>query len=77
MSDNEFLIEMDKKLDEEVKEYHESKSVEELADILEVVEKISRLRGTSFEQLRKIKEDKINKREAFEKNLFLIDTNEN
>ena len=32
LSDEKFLIELEKKLDEELIEYHESKSVEELTD---------------------------------------------
>lgn len=34
---NEFKEYLEKKLDEEVAEFHESKSIEELADILEVL----------------------------------------
>ena len=48
LSDEEFLIELDKKLGEELKEYYESKSVDELADIVEVIQRIATLRGTSL-----------------------------
>ncbi len=74
LSDEEFLVELDKKLGEELQEYKESKSVEELADIIEVIEKIAKLRGISKEELEKIRINKVEKRGAFEKNLFLIDT---
>lgn len=37
LTDEEFKIYLEKKLDEEVAEFHESKSIEELADILEVL----------------------------------------
>ena len=73
LSDEEFLVELDKKLDEEIKEYHESKSVEELADIVEVIQKISKLRGTKLEDFEKIRLEKVKKRGGFDKNLFLID----
>ena len=76
LSDTEFLVELDKKLDEELKEYQESKLVEELADIMEVIERIAKLRGTTIENLEKIKSKKAEKRGRFEKNLFLIESNE-
>ena len=77
LSDIEVLEKMEKKLDEEVTEYHQSKSVEEIADILEVLERIAELRGTSVKELIRIKEEKAQKRGKFEKNLFLVDTDEN
>ena len=72
LSDEEFLVELDKKLDEELKEYDESKSVEELADIVEVIQKIVKLRGVDLSDFEKIRLEKVRKRGAFEKNLFLI-----
>ena len=72
LSDGDFLKELEKKLVEELDEYQESKSVEELADILEVIYRISSLRGTTQEQLDKIRMNKATDRGAFENNLFLI-----
>ena len=74
LSNEEFLSKLEEKLSEELKEYQESKSVEELADILEVIYRISQIRGTSPESLEKIRQEKIQKRGAFEQNVFLIDT---
>ena len=74
LSDDEFLIEMEKKLDEEVAEYHHSKSIEEIVDIIEVLEKIAELKGKSIEDLISIKDEKNQNRGKFEKNLFLVDT---
>ena len=76
LSDEEFLVELDKKLDEELKEYCESKSVEELADIVEVIQKIANLRGSSLKEFEKIQQEKAEKRGKFEKNLFLIKSDE-
>ncbi len=76
LTDEEFLVELDKKLDEELKEYHESKSVEELADIVEVIQKIANLRGSSLKEFEKIQHEKAEKRGKFEKNLFLIESDE-
>ena len=77
MSDEKFLVEMEKKLSEEVAEYQNDKNPEELADILEVIYRIAELRGISKEQLEKIRLDKVEKRGSFEKNLFLVDTDKN
>lgn len=73
LSDEKFLIELEKKLVEELTEYQESKDVEELADILEVIHRISELKGVNLD---KIRQEKIEKRGGFEKNLFLIDTSD-
>jgi len=74
LSDDEFLSELEKKLGEEFQEYQKSKSVEELADILEVISRISELKGMSKEQLEELRLKKINERGQFKENLFLIDT---
>ena len=75
LSDSEFLIEMEKKLNEEVAEYLESKTGEELADILEVVYRIAELRGIDNEELEKIRKIKSNERGKFSKNLFIDEIN--
>ncbi|MBT4327296.1 MAG: nucleoside triphosphate pyrophosphohydrolase [Thaumarchaeota archaeon] len=71
LDDSEFLVQLEKKLVEELAEYQESKNVEELADVLEVVYRISNLKGFDLDKARL---EKIEKRGKFEKNLFLIDT---
>jgi len=55
LSDEEFLVEIEKKLSEEVKEYQSNHDVTELADILEVIYRISVLKGTSKEELEKLR----------------------
>jgi len=74
LSDVDFLKELEKKLVEELDEYQESNNIEELADILEVIYRISSLKGISSEQLDKIRKEKSTKRGAFDNNLFLIST---
>jgi predicted house-cleaning noncanonical NTP pyrophosphatase (MazG superfamily) len=74
LSDEKFLVEIEKKLSEEVTEYQNDKNPEELADILEVIYRIAKLRGISKEELEQIRLDKVEKRGAFEENLFLVDT---
>ena len=74
LDDESFLAELEKKLIEEVNEYAESKDVEELADLLEVIYRISELRGVNSDELDKIRKDKAEKRGKFDSNLFLIDS---
>lgn len=74
LSDKEFLIEIEKKLKEEVDEYLSSKSVTELVDIIEVVYRIAKLRKVSKDELEKIRLQKRNRRGGFNKNLFLVET---
>ena len=74
LSDDEFLPELEKKLREEVEEYLESKSVEELADAIEVIYRIAELKGISNEKLEMLREEKASKRGKFSDNLFLVDT---
>ncbi len=74
LSDEEFLVEIEKKLSEEVAEYQSDKNPEELADIVEVIYRIAEMRGVSKEELEKIRIKKVEERGSFENNLFLIDT---
>jgi predicted house-cleaning noncanonical NTP pyrophosphatase (MazG superfamily) len=74
LDDKSFLPELEKKLIEEVNEYDDSKDVEELADLLEVIYRISELRGVNSDKLDKIRKDKTEKRGKFDSNLFLIDS---
>ena len=76
LSDEKFLVEIEKKLSEEVAEYQNDKNPEELADILEVIYAIAQLKGISKEELEKIRIKKLQDRGGFEKNLFLTDTSE-
>ena len=76
LSDEKFLVEIEKKLSEEVTEYQNDKNPEELADILEVVYRIAQLQGISKEELEKIRIKKLQDSGGFDKNLFLIDSSE-
>ena len=71
LSDEEYLIELNKKLLEEVNEYLESGEVEELADIKEVFLAILEVKQISNENLEEIRINKVKKRGAFKKRLFL------
>ena len=77
LDDASFLAEIEKKLIEEVNEYSESKDIEELADLLEVIYRISELRGVNSDELDEIRKEKAEKRGKFDDNLFLIDAEKN
>ncbi len=70
LSDEDYLKELDKKLNEEVAEYQLDKSIEEMADILEVLYAICEARGHSVEQLMQVKEEKRQKRGGFADKIY-------
>ena len=53
LSDEKYLEMIEKKLDEELAEYHKDKNLEELADLLEVIFAATKARGYSIEELEK------------------------
>jgi len=77
LSDDVFLTEIEKKLTEEVAEYQNDKNPEELADIIEVIYKIAKLKGISKDELEKMRVRKIRERGGFESNLYLIGIDKN
>lgn len=72
LSDSSFLPELENKLEEELKEYLQSKELEELADLLEVIYRIAELRSSSKAELEAIRQQKKHERGGFEKNLLLL-----
>lgn len=71
LDDNEYRQELNKKLQEEVKEYLEDNNVEELADIVEVIYGILNSMNVSIKEFEKIRINKQEKRGAFEKKIYL------
>ena len=76
LSDEEYPIYLEAKLNEEVGEYHRDKTAEELADILEVVYALAANMGVSRDELMEIYQKKHDDRGGFEKKLFLISAEE-
>ena len=71
LSDEAYLLKLDAKLDEELAEYHADQNIEELADLLEVILACAAARGSSAEELERIRAEKAEKRGGFEKKLLL------
>lgn len=69
----EYLAALDEKLFEELAEYRESKALEELADLLEVMEATVKARGYTWQQLLELKEAKKAARGGFEDQLLLLE----
>ena len=75
--DNDTYIEyLDQKLNEELAEYQQDKSIEELADLLEIIYAVVAARGYSVEELERLRLEKAEKRGAFEKKLLLKSVSE-
>lgn len=71
LDDEEYLRELNIKLQEEVKEYLEDNNVEELADIVEVIYGILNVKVVLPEDFEKIRRGKFEKRGGFDKKIFL------
>lgn len=76
LTDSEFKVFLEKKLDEEVAEFHESHSLEELADIWEVVYSLCHAYGTPPATVNAIRAQKKAERGGFNKKILLIKTKE-
>ena len=74
LSHEEYIDMLDKKLNEECAEYQADKNIEELADILEVIYAIAKAKGTSIEELEKVRLEKAEKRGGFDEKILLIET---
>ena len=71
LSDEEYIRLLDQKLNEELAEYQESKSLEELADLLEVMQAVVRARGWTLDELEQVRTDKAAERGGFTKKILL------
>lgn len=73
LADDEYQLMLDAKLNEELSEYLQSKSLEELADLFEVIHAIVIAKGYSWKEFMDIRQKKLEERGGFEKRLLLID----
>lgn len=76
LSDEEYLKMIDKKLDEELAEYHKEQNLEELADLMEVIYAATKARGYSLEELESCRVAKAEKRGAFDQKILLKEVSE-
>ena len=76
LSDERYLEMLDKKLNEELAEYQQEKSLEELADLLEVLYAVAVARGYSLKELEQVRAEKKDKRGGCAEKIFLIKVTE-
>lgn len=71
LNDDEYIIELNRKIQEELNEYLECGEIEELADLEEVLRAILDSKGVSYEEFEKIRLEKVNKRGSFKDRIYL------
>ena len=71
LSNEEYLQMLDKKLDEELLEYHQDQTIEELADLLEVLYAAANARGYSIEEIEQVRVEKQKARGGFDRKILL------
>lgn len=71
LSEEMYLQMLDEKLSEELAEYQESKSLEELADLLEVMQAVVAARGYTWQELEEVRQKKFEKRGGFADRILL------
>lgn len=77
LSDEDYLLMVDAKLDEELAEYHADQNIEELADLLEVIRACAVARGYTLEELERVRVEKATKRGGFAKKILLKEVRDN
>jgi predicted house-cleaning noncanonical NTP pyrophosphatase (MazG superfamily) len=73
---SEYMGLLCEKLREEVEELIENPSAEEVADVLEVVESIAKLKRIGLDEIKAMKIDKKQKRGGFNDGIVLLETSE-
>lgn len=76
LSDEDYIKALDAKLDEELAEYHESHSLEELADLMEVIFAVAKARGYRPHALTAASCDKYKERGGFISRILLKEIKE-
>ena len=71
LSDADYLCALDQKLSEELAEYHKDQSIEELADLMEVIYACAKARGYTVAELEAVRAEKAAKRGGFGKRILL------
>lgn len=71
LSDEEYIVSLETKLNEEVAEYQADHNLEEMADILEVLQAVCVARGFTIEELEAMRKKKADERGGFRGKIFL------
>ena len=73
LNDTEYFQALNLKLQEEVAEYLNGFSVEEIADVLEVIHAIIEYKGMSFSEIEQIRKNKKDERGSFYERISLVE----
>lgn len=73
MDDDEYIKELNKKLLEEAHEFIEENAIEELADLMEVIQSIMRIKNISYEELKNVQQMKREKKGGFSNKIYLVE----
>ncbi|MEH7068545.1 nucleoside triphosphate pyrophosphohydrolase [Priestia megaterium] len=77
LTEQDYLKELQRKSQEELNEYlaasNSNESIEELADLLEVIYGLTKCHGFSIEDLERVRQHKADKSGVFDKKLFLVE----
>lgn len=80
LDNNEYIIELKKKIYEELEEYmkadNKEEALEELADVLEIIHALSEYHGSSIETVEEIRSKKAVERGGFKKKVFLVEVSD-
>ncbi len=71
MDENEYIKELNRKLLEESNEFVEENDIEELADVMEVMESIMKIKNIQWEEVKKIQTKKRDKKGSFDRKIYL------
>ncbi len=71
LTQDEYVAALDAKLQEELNEYQADNSMEELADLLEVMMAVAEARGHTFAEVEAIRQQKAEKRGGFRERIWL------
>lgn len=73
LDDAAYLAKLEEKLSEELAEYLQSKELEELADLWEVMDALVQAKGHTWQELTDIRNEKREKRGGFAQKLLLLE----
>ncbi|MFZ3591621.1 phosphoribosyl-ATP pyrophosphohydrolase [Bacillus sp. DJP31] len=77
LSNEQYIIELQKKAFEELEEYihagNHEEAIEELADLLEIIHAFAEYHGSTIHDVEKVREIKAEERGGFKERVFLIE----
>jgi len=76
LDDKQYITMLEEKLNEELVEYQTDKSIEEMADLYEVMLATIKARGWSLAQLEQVRAEKAESRGKFDKKILLKEVSE-